>query len=123
MHVDASSRVFPRPYWIEAEGGALAILIRVEGPAALIRWATDGGGYVWRDVTRIRRRPECDRNPIPAWLAHARASRRPGAALYALCGLAPMPPDDLAPQPAEASGPRLVPVPMFESDAEGRPID
>jgi hypothetical protein len=116
--LDPSSRIFPRPYWIDTDGGALAILIRVEGSAALIRWATDGGGYAWRDVSRIRRRPECDGNPIPEWLAHARASVRPGAALYALCGLAPMPPDDLAPQPVPASDP---PVPMFEVDAEGRP--
>src|SRR5262245_24299661 len=84
-----------RPRWVETAAGRLGILIAVEGRSALLREARARGGYFWCAIADLRRRPELDASPDPAWLARARASRRPSPRLYALLGLAPAPPDTL----------------------------
>ena len=111
----------PRPRWVETDNGAFAILIKIVGPAALIRWADREGGYAWRHLNTLTRRRDLDANPDPEWLARARASRRPPPALWWLLGLVPAPPDTLI--PTDDDPPRDgLPVPMFEVDRDGRPI-
>lgn len=108
-----------RARWVETRWGGLAILLHVTNGAALVRWASDDGGYAWVAAVDLRRRPDLDDHREPAWLQQARVSRRPNSALWWLLDRIPAPPDDLAGVPDPSSG---VPVPMFDTDADGRPL-
>jgi hypothetical protein len=98
-----------RPRWVEIYGEPAILISEGPGEAALVRYATgtrsqDSYHTVLRST--VVRRPEWDDRPEPAWLTRARTSSRPPHVLWSLLH------EDDSTTP---------PVPMFDTDADGRP--
>lgn len=106
------------PRWVEYKpSGELALIVRDWGSGLLIRYVTRGRDhYHTVDADSVVRRPELDGVHVePAWLLRARESRRPPLILRELLlGLD----THVPPGPCE-----LTPDPMFETDADGRPLE
>jgi hypothetical protein len=106
---DRQASVPRRLPWVEVHGAA-AILIRTQGAASLIRYASSNNrksGYHWVATAFVHRRPEWDANPEPTWFQQARVSPRPPRVLWSL-----LHDDHLT----------TAPDPMFDTDADGRPL-